>query len=42
MHSEIYNIDEEAAHIINRARDEGGRIIAVNDELSCPGDCEFW
>lgn len=29
MHSEIYNIDEEAAHIINRARDEGGRIIAV-------------
>lgn len=29
MHSEIYNLDREAADTINKARAEGGRIIAV-------------
>lgn len=29
MHSEVYNIPEEAAKIINETKQEGGRIIAV-------------
>lgn len=29
MHSEFYQIDEEAAEKINRARDNGGRVICV-------------
>ncbi len=29
MHSEFYRIDEDAAEKINRARDEGGRVVCV-------------
>jgi S-adenosylmethionine:tRNA ribosyltransferase-isomerase len=29
MHSEFFQIDEEAAAIINRTKEEGGRIISV-------------
>ncbi|HEY8349353.1 MAG TPA: tRNA preQ1(34) S-adenosylmethionine ribosyltransferase-isomerase QueA [Clostridia bacterium] len=29
MHSEVYNLSSETADVINRARTEGGRIIAV-------------
>lgn len=29
MHSEYYRVSEEAAHIINRAKEEGRRVIAV-------------
>lgn len=29
MHSEYYHVSTEAAHLLNRTRDKGGRIIAV-------------
>ena len=34
MHSEFYMIDEEAAEKINRAKENGRKVICGNNELS--------
>lgn len=43
MHTEFYSVSEEAAHIINRTKENGGRVICVGTTScrtveSCAGD----